>query len=250
VKRLPALLVLALFTGTSVAVAQIAPAAGGTASTPSADSSTASFPATAPAPPPPPPATNMSAPSAAATAPAGAPPALAPSSADLEWHVPADGERFVPPRPAERTRSAHFVPSLRLRAMYMLEEEEFEVEASVRAGTEAVAGTVGVVTIGGDPVPLVGVEGFGFFGIDAFDKGGLSGQVLLPDVSVNLAFDRSLVLRAGSGLSGFRISRCMGPLSLVGQLRLPIIDVWMVPDDDFEDPLISVGAMLEIGLAL
>jgi hypothetical protein len=106
------------------------------------------------------------------------------------------------------------------------------------------------VTIGGDPVPLVGVEGLGFFGIDAFDANGLSGQVLLPDLSVSLAFDRDLVLRAGSGLSGFRIDKCMGPLSVVGQLRLPIIDVWMVPDDDFEDPLISVGAMLEIGLAL
>jgi hypothetical protein len=134
--------------------------------------------------------------------------------------------------------------------MYMLEEEEFEVEASLRGGTEAIAATVGLVTIGGDPVPLVGVEGFGFFGIDAFDNGDLSGQVLLPDVSVSLAFDRALVLRAGSGLSGFRIHRCMGPLAVVGQLRLPIIDVWMVPDDDFEDPLISVGAMLEIGLAL
>jgi hypothetical protein len=31
---------------------------------------------------------------------------------------------------------------------------------------------------------------------------------------------------------------------------LPIIDVWMVPDDDFQDPLISVGAMLELGIAL
>ena len=134
--------------------------------------------------------------------------------------------------------------------MYMLEEEEFEVEASVRAGTEAIAVALGVVTVGGDPVPLVGVEGFGFFGIDAFDSGGLSGQVLLPDIAVSAAFDRDLILRAGSGISGFRVSSCMGPLSFVGQLRLPIIDVWMVPDDDFEDPLLSVGAMLEIGLAL
>jgi hypothetical protein len=217
--------------------------------TPATDSSTASFPASAPASPAPPTTTDASASPGAAAA-SGAPTALTQSSPELAWHVPGEAERFVPPKPAVEKRSAHFVPSLRFRAMYMLEEEEFEVEASLRGGTEAIAATVGLVTIGGDPVPLVGVEGFGFFGIDAFDNGDLSGQVLLPDVSVSLAFDRALVLRAGSGLSGFRIHRCMGPLAVVGQLRLPIIDVWMVPDDDFEDPLISVGAMLEIGLAL
>jgi hypothetical protein len=176
--------------------------------------------------------------------------AQTPESADLAWHLPPDAERFVPPRATEPARTAHVIPSLRLRAMYLLDDEEFEVEASLRGGTEAVGGVVGVVTVGGDPVPLVGVEGLGFFGIDVFDQDGLSGQVLLPNIDVILAFDRDLVLRAGSGLSGFRATKCMGPLSVVGQLRLPIVDVWMVPDDDFEDPLISVGAMLEFGLAL
>jgi hypothetical protein len=164
--------------------------------------------------------------------------------------VPPEGERFVAPKAGEVERPAHFIPSLRFRGMYLLDDEELEVEASVRGGTEAVGAVLGAVTVGGDPVPLVGVEGLGFFGIDVFDQGGLSGQVLLPNVEVILAFDRDLILRAGSGLSGFRLNRCMGPLSLVGQLRLPIVDVWMLPEDDFEDPLISVGAMLEIGLAL
>jgi hypothetical protein len=134
--------------------------------------------------------------------------------------------------------------------MYMVDDEEFEVEASLRVGTEAVGAVLGVVTVGGDPVPLAGIEGFGFFGIDVFSQSGLSGQVLLPNVDVILAFDRDLILRAGSGLSGFRVTRCMGPLSVVAQLRLPIVDVWMVPEDDFEDPLVSVGAALEFGLAL
>jgi hypothetical protein len=98
--------------------------------------------------------------------------ALAESSPELAWHLPAEQDRFVAPKAFEPERSWHFIPTFRLRAMFMLEEEELEVEASLRGGTEAIAATLGVVTIGGDPVPIVGVEGFGFFGIDAFDGRG------------------------------------------------------------------------------
>jgi hypothetical protein len=156
----------------------------------------------------------------------------------------------VAPVAPERERSFHLIPALRLRAMYMIEDEEFEVEASLRVGLEVIAGTVGLVTVGGDPVPFAGVEAAGFTGIEAFEQGGLSGQVLLPTVDLAAIFDQHVILRAGSGLSGFRVSSCMGPIILAGQLRLPNLDVWMVADDDFQDPLISVGAMLVLGIAL
>lgn len=230
---------------------------------PSSGATTASPP---PSPPPPPAAPPPAGPAAtAAPVPAaaagGAVDPLAPASPeatpekagaapDLKWHVPAEGKRFVAPVAPEGERPLHFIPTLRFRPTYLIDAEEIAVEASVRAGIEAIAGTLGVVTVDGDPVPLAGVEAFGFFGIDLFAKDGLSAQVLLPDIAVAAIFESDLILRAGSGLSGLRVTKCMGPISVVGQLRLPIIDVWMVPDDDFEDPAISIGTMLEIGIAL
>jgi hypothetical protein len=181
---------------------------------------------------------------------AEAPPAETSEASDLKWHVPPENNRFLSPETAERERPFHLIPSIRFRSMYMLDAEEIEVESTVRFGLEVIAGTFGVVTVGGDPTLVAGVEGLGFVGLDVFDNDGFSAQVLLPDIELSAIFDRDLILRAGSGLTGFRVNQCMGPIIMTGQLRLPIIDVWMVPDDDFEDPVVSVGTMLEIGIAL
>jgi len=267
--RAPALVLAGLFVLTPVRVGAEAPPPGqSTAKQPLPPPpmppplKPSSGTATPPPPPPPPPATDPAAATAAPPAsgaegqPAPPPstetPPNAPGEAtDLAWHVPEEGKRFVAPVAPEAARPLHFIPALRFRMSYLVDAEDIALEGSVRAGIEHVAGTLGVVSVDGDdPVPLAGVEIGGFFGIDVFAKDGLSGQVLLPDVELAAIFDSDLILRAGSGLSGFRVTKCMGPISIVGQLRLPIVDVWMVPDNSFEDPVISLGTMLEIGIAL
>jgi hypothetical protein len=123
-------------------------------------------------------------------------------------------------------------------------------EAALRLGTEDAAGMVGLVTIDGEANFLLQADFFSYRGVDVSQKEGMLVQVLVPNVELGAIFADSLVLRAGSGLTGFRVSKCMGKFGVVAQLRVPMIDVWLVPDNDFEDPQVSVGAAIEVGVFL